>query len=56
MEITLILFYLAPTMAAALNKHHNTSAIAITNILLGWTVLGWVIALIWAFTKPGKSA
>ena len=27
-----------------------TAAILILNLLLGWTCLGWVIALVWSFT------
>jgi hypothetical protein len=27
-----------------------TSAITVLNIFLGWTLLGWIAALAWAFT------
>ena len=43
-------FYMLPTVAAKARRHRNSAAIALTNILLGWTVIGWIIALIWAFT------
>jgi uncharacterized protein (DUF983 family) len=29
----------------------NSSAILVLNFFLGWTLLGWVIALVWAVTK-----
>lgn len=29
----------------------NANAICMLNLLLGWTVLGWIVALIWAMTK-----
>jgi hypothetical protein len=29
----------------------NASAIIALNLLLGWTFLGWVIALVWALKK-----
>ena len=27
-------------------------AIAVLNLFLGWTVMGWVAALVWAYTLP----
>jgi hypothetical protein len=45
--------YFIPTMVARSRKHRNSSAITALNILLGWTVLGWIIAFIWALTTPG---
>ena len=32
-------------------KKKNRQAIFILNFCLGWTFLGWVIALVWACTK-----
>lgn len=49
-----VVFYFIPTLAAASEKHHNLRAIFALNILLGWTVLGWIAALIWALTKPHR--
>ena len=46
----LIAAYLVPTGIAVARKHPNAGAIAALNILLGWTVLGWIISIIWAFT------
>jgi hypothetical protein len=43
--------YFLPSLVANSHGHHNTSAIFILNLFLGWTVLGWVVALVWAFTK-----
>jgi hypothetical protein len=39
------LCYLLPTVIAELRRHHQRGAIAVVNILLGWTVIGWVVAL-----------
>jgi hypothetical protein len=41
---------LFPTCVAAHRKHNNESAILALNLFLGWTLLGWVIALVWALT------
>jgi hypothetical protein len=44
--------YFLPAIAAFRSKHHNAEAIACLNLLLGWTFVGWVIALVWALMKP----
>jgi hypothetical protein len=46
----LILSYLLPAIVAAVRRHHNQNAIFILNVLLGWTFVGWVVALVWAAT------
>lgn len=51
METTILIFivYFLPTMAGF--KKKNRAAIFVLNLLLGWTVIGWIIALIWATTR-----
>ena len=46
----LIAGYFLPTIIAGRRKHHNLGAIIAVNLLLGWTLLGWLIALIWSLT------
>lgn len=46
----LVMAYLLPSIVADRRKHHQFSAIFVANLLLGWTVIGWIISLIWAFT------
>jgi hypothetical protein len=46
----LIVAYLVPTIVAAKRKHNNVGAILALNVLLGWTFLGWVVALSWSLT------
>lgn len=45
-----------PGLIAALRKHNNRAAILALNFLTGWTFLGWVGAMVWAFsdTVPPK--
>jgi hypothetical protein len=50
--ILALLVYFVPALFAASRKHHNKGAIFATNLLLGWTLLGWIIAFIWASTNP----
>jgi hypothetical protein len=42
--------YLLPAIVAAIRKHQSFGGIFILNLLLGWTVLGWIVALVWALS------
>jgi RsiW-degrading membrane proteinase PrsW (M82 family) len=48
--------YFVPFFIAKARHHHNSDAILVLNLLLGWTLLGWIGALVWAFTatRPVK--
>ena len=50
--------YFLPAFIAALRKHHQQNAIVVLNLLLGWTGVGWIGALVWASTakKPVDAA
>jgi len=43
--------YFLPTLIAFLRQHKNSLAIFLLNLLLGWTVLGWVVSLVWSVMK-----
>jgi ribosomal protein S27E len=43
--------YFLPTIIAVVGTHHNAGAILVLNLFLGWTFLGWVVALVWACTQ-----
>jgi len=45
-----LLMYAAPVAIAVARRHRSAAAIGATNLLLGWTALGWVVALVWALT------
>jgi len=47
----IIILYFLPMIMAIEKKQKNKTAIIVLNILLGWTLVGWVIALIWAVKK-----
>lgn len=49
--ILLIVVYFVPSIYAHHINHANRSAITALNMLLGWTFIGWVIALIWTLKK-----
>jgi ABC-type sugar transport system permease subunit len=47
--ITLLsLFYFLPFAIAFNRGRVNTGAIFALNLFLGWSLIGWVIALVWA--------
>lgn len=51
----LIALYFLPSIIAISRDHSNRGAIEMTNLLLGWTLLGWIIAAIWSMTDNTKS-
>lgn len=48
--LVISILYLIPTLVAAVRKHHNSTAIFVLNLFLGWSFVGWVASLVWAFT------
>jgi len=50
--------YLLPVIIAVRRKHPNVTAIVLLDTLLGWTLIEWIVALIWAvaaFTRHPES-
>lgn len=43
--------YMAPTIVAKLRGHRQVLAIGALNFLAGWTVVGWIAAIVWALTR-----
>ena len=43
-----VLLYISPTIAAKRRNHNNYGSILILNLFLGWTLIGWIAALVWA--------
>jgi hypothetical protein len=48
--LALIVIYFVPTIVAGRRQHNSWWAIALVNIALGWTLLGWFIAMVWSLT------
>ena len=49
--VLIFAFYFLPTLIAFLRNHKNKLAVFLLNLLLGWTVLGWVVSLVWSVMK-----
>ena len=45
-----LIAYFLPSVVAGVRSHNNYNAILLLNLLLGWTVAGWIGALIWSAT------
>lgn len=46
--------YFIPTTVAIIKKKTDTTAIVMLNLFLGWTFIGWVVALVWATRQDVK--
>jgi len=48
--IAIVILYVLPSIIAYVRKHNNISPIILINIVFGWTLLGWFLALVWCLT------
>jgi len=46
--LSLVLYFM-PSIVAKRRKHPQTKSIFLFNLVLGWSVLGWLFFMIWAF-------
>jgi len=46
LAIGVCVFYFLPTIIAGMRHHRHRMEIGITDFLLGWTGIGWIITLI----------
>jgi hypothetical protein len=51
-----VALYFLPTIVAAASSKRKTGAILVLNLFLGWTLLGWVLALVWAVADERSDA
>ncbi len=49
--LILAVVYFIPSIVAAVRNHRELGAIFRLNISLGWTIVGWISALIWAMER-----
>jgi len=54
--ITFVLLfpYFLPTIIAILRRKANTGGIFVLNLLLGWTLIGWIGALVWSLSADAQ--
>jgi hypothetical protein len=46
----LFIIYFIPAIVAGARRHRQTLAIVVLNVFLGWSGLGWLVALVWSCT------
>lgn len=46
--------YFLPSIVGFVRKRDNLTAIAVLNTLLGWTLIGWVVSLVWALSNNAQ--
>ncbi|HWA69789.1 MAG TPA: superinfection immunity protein [Rhizomicrobium sp.] len=44
----LVAMYWLPTIIAVARHTHSALGVAMVNFFTGWTVVGWIVALVWA--------
>ena len=54
--VFLLFMYFVPWVVAGVRGHPQQNSIMVLNLFLGWTFIGWVIALIWAVSAFEKKA
>ena len=50
------LFYFLPSIIALARSKRDLLAIFLLNLFLGWSVIGWIVALVWAAKNDAPSA
>lgn len=49
-----VFIYFVPFFLAHQRNNPNLTFVLLLNFFLGWTLIGWVITLIWVFATPSK--
>lgn len=50
----MLALYFMPAIVAGARRHRSAGAVFALNLLLGWTFVFWVFALVWALTYQGE--
>lgn len=53
--VIIFLLYMLPTIIAYLGKKSNLTTIFLENFFLGWSLVGWIVSLIWAQSSENIS-
>jgi hypothetical protein len=53
--IGIFLLYFFPSILAGYRNMRNSVSIYVLNFFLGWTIIGWIVALIWATSHENKN-
>ncbi|TSE11372.1 MULTISPECIES: superinfection immunity protein [Aquimarina] len=50
------IFYFIPSIIALMRGKSNTVAIIALNLFLGWSIVGWVVSLVWSLSSEVSPA
>jgi Na+/H+-dicarboxylate symporter len=50
--LCLFVMYWLPTIIAVVRRTPSALGVAAINFFLGWTIIGWIVALIFALAAP----
>ena len=53
--IVLVSCYFMPTIIALVRDKRGAGGVALVNFFLGWTVIGWLLAFVWASSGKTRS-
>jgi hypothetical protein len=48
----ILIIYMLPTLIAFSREHSRRVGVAVFNIFLGWTLIGWIAVFLWAALAP----
>ena len=51
-----VLLYFLPTIIAFRRRHPRRGAIFLLNVLLGWTMIGWIATFAWSLMGESRTA
>ena len=51
LAVVALALYFVPSFIAVNKNKRNKNAIFALNLLLGWTFVGWVVALVWSLMQ-----
>ncbi len=49
--VSVLLIYFLPSIIAVKKDHKNMASILLINMFLGWSLIGWLVAIVWAIKK-----
>ncbi len=54
LAVVALALYFVPSFIAVNKNKRNKTAIFALNLLLGWTFVGWVVALVWSLMREER--
>jgi hypothetical protein len=48
MLLVIVVLYMLPSLIAFGREHPRRQDITLINILVGWTLIGWIVVFLWA--------